>query len=241
MKNPHGQSRLVTWLGRLAWACLLIVACSVLLIRVGMDVSIGLAAFGLGCLVSLLLTVTLAIACLRPRYRGQRGAILRSVLPALPPALLLVTIILMSAPYPAIHDITTDTEDPPLFDAGAARRGDKSNPLDIKPGVIAIQKQHYPDLHTIVTPLDEAAALRRAGAVAESLAWVVYNSDPRKGILEASYTSPGFGFVDDIVIRVRPGADGTAIDLRSVSRLGRGDLGANANRIRAFIEAFERS
>ena len=47
-----------------------------------------------------------------------------------------------------------------------------------------------------------------------------------------------FRFVDDIAIRVRPTASGTVVDVRSKSRDGRGDLGANAERIRAFTSAF---
>ena len=47
-----------------------------------------------------------------------------------------------------------------------------------------------------------------------------------------------FGFVDDIVIRVRATESGSEVDLRSVSRVGRSDLGANAARIEAFAEKF---
>ena len=83
-------------------------------------------------------------------------------------------------------------------------------------------------------------AFEEASRVAEALEWVIYNSDHHIGVIEASYTSFWFGFVDDIHIRIRPGDDGTEVDLRSVSRVGVSDLGANANRIRAFINNFGR-
>ena len=43
---------------------------------------------------------------------------------------------------------------------------------------------------------------------------------------------------DDIVIRIRPDGEGSIIDLRSISRVGLGDLGANAKRIETFITEF---
>ena len=46
------------------------------------------------------------------------------------------------------------------------------------------------------------------------------------------------GFKDDIVIRISREGDSSIIDLRSVSRVGVSDLGANAKRIRAFKAQF---
>jgi uncharacterized protein (DUF1499 family) len=161
-----------------------------------------------------------------------------NMLPAIPPALLIVVVLISSGDYPAIHDITTNTDDPPVFDVAAERRGADANSIDIKPEAIAIQRQHYPDLATIQSSLSPSDAFSRAAEVAIELNWQIYNSDPRQGILEAAYTSFWFGFTDDVVIRIRPTVNGTEIDLRSVSRVGRGDLGANAKRIRAFAELF---
>jgi len=44
-------------------------------------------------------------------------------------------------------------------------------------------------------------------------------------------------FKDDVVVRVAPATNGSRIDVRSVSRVGRSDLGANARRIRMFLTA----
>jgi uncharacterized protein (DUF1499 family) len=125
-----------------------------------------------------------------------------------------------------------------LFEAAINARGSEANSIDIKHDVIAIQLEHYPDLGTVITELPPTEAFQRATEVAGALDWEIYNSDPSSGIIEAAYTSLWFGFVDDIVIRIRPAGNGSEIDLRSVSRVGRGDLGANANRIRAFAERF---
>ncbi len=120
----------------------------------------------------------------------------------------------------------------------AERRGEGANSLAIKPESLSLQRQAYPDLQTIVTatPIDDA--FDKAAATAESMGWQIYYRDANEGIIEAVDTTSIMAFKDDIVIRVRSNAEGTLIDLRSVSRVGKGDLGANAKRIRAFSRAF---
>ena len=78
----------------------------------------------------------------------------------------------------------------------------------------------------------------RALEVAGELGWEVYFKDQSAGIIEAVDTTAIMAFWDDVVIRVLGDAQGTKLDLRSVSRVGVGDLGANAARIRAFQQAF---
>lgn len=206
---------------------------------VGIDFRFGLGIFALCSLAALVVTVAMGIVWLLPRYSNQRSAVIKSALPALPLALLILVVMGSSSAYPPIHDITTDTDDPPLFDAAHQVRLEGSNPLDIKPDSIAAQLESYPELASIETSLSEEKAFEKASDIATLLEWNVYNSDPRIGVLEASYTSFWFGFVDDIVIRVRRTDSGSVVDLRSVSRVGVGDLGANAKRIRAFIQLYE--
>ncbi|MBP6053313.1 MAG: DUF1499 domain-containing protein, partial [Pseudomonadales bacterium] len=105
----------------------------------------------------------------------------------------------------------------------------------------AAQRAGYPELRTIESVLAPAAAFAKALATARSLGWEIHATDAQRGLLEASETTFWFGFIDDIAIRVRPYNDGSRIDLRSVSRVGRGDLGANAKRIRRFSAAFAAS
>ena len=59
--------------------------------------------------------------------------------------------------------------------------------------------------------------------------------EPEAGRIEASVVSLWFGFVDDVVIRVADTPQGTRVDLRSKSRVGLGDLGANAKRVQSFL------
>ena len=58
-------------------------------------------------------------------------------------------------------------------------------------------------------------------------------------MIEATDTTFWFGFKDDVAIRVRPDDGGSVIDVRSVSRVGRSDLGTNARRILQFLERVE--
>jgi hypothetical protein len=238
MDDPQAEPLLLNVCGKLALLCLVLAPLAVLAVRLGLHFSIGLPIFALSCVLALVVIIVLVIVILLPRYQQHRRLAIMNMLPAIPPALLIVVVLISSGEYPAIHDITTNIDDPPVFDIALERRGADANNIDIKPEAIAIQLQYYPDLTTIESALSPSDAFSRAAEVAIELNWKIYNSDPRQGLLEAAYTSFWFGFTDDIVIRIRPTVNGTEIDLRSVSRVGRGDLGANAKRIRAFVELF---
>lgn len=238
MNDAGSNSRLVTLLYRAGIVCLLLMPLSVLAVRLGVHFRIGLLLFAASGLVASVVIVLLIIVSMLPRSRDRRGQVLLKSLPAVPPVLLLSAILSTAGQYPPIHDITTDTEDPPLFDAGVDYRGEESNTLDIKPDTIARQIEFYPDLDTITSELSPEKAFERAAGVAEELGWHIYNSDPTNGLIEAEYTSFWFGFKDDIVIRIRRSDGGSELDLRSVSRVGVSDLGANAARIRVFAEKF---
>jgi uncharacterized protein (DUF1499 family) len=160
------------------------------------------------------------------------------MLAALPGALLLVALTAGRGDVPPIHDITTDTEDPPEFVTAEARRGEGSNSLALKAETIAAQRASYADINTLVTDLSIEQAFDRALAVADELGWEVYHQDLNAGVIEAVDTTSIMAFKDDVVIRLRTNAEGTLVDTRSVSRVGISDLGANAERIRAFQEAF---
>jgi uncharacterized protein (DUF1499 family) len=131
---------------------------------------------------------------------------------------------------PRINDITTNPADPPRFrDPAFAYPGEE---------FASQQRAGYPELATIELALPPAQAFDHARRVARDLGWQVGFEDPAAGILEATEVSSVFRFVDDVAVRVRPGDGGTSrIDVRSRSRVGRGDLGANAARIRAFRDA----
>jgi uncharacterized protein (DUF1499 family) len=141
---------------------------------------------------------------------------------------------------PFIHDITTDTEEPPVFVAVLPLRADAANPPEY-PGeeVAAQQREAYPEVQPLLTALSPAEAFDRAEQVARDLGWEIVVTVPQEGRIEATDTTFWFGFKDDVVIRVRPTADGSRVDVRSKSRVGRSDVGANAARIEAFLDAFQ--
>ena len=182
-----------------------------------------------------------AIGLLWPRVRRQ-GAGLLSV--ALVIGLLVTTLpwlqLRQAQSVPPIHDITTDLEQPPAFSAIAELRGADSNPLDrADPALPDQQRAAYPDVRPAIVSVAPDAAFERALAIAESLGWEIVAADPTALMIEATDTTFWFGFKDDVVIRVRAEGDGSRIDLRSVSRVGRSDVGANARRIQAFLERIE--
>jgi uncharacterized protein (DUF1499 family) len=238
MMRDAKSPALVTWIGYLAAGLLLALPLAVLMVRSGAWQQ-GLLLYALACLGAALLLAILLILLLLPKYAAWRGAILGRAALALPGTVLLVSLLAGRGDHPPIHDITTDTADPPLFTAAESVRGPQANPLAIDPQVIEQQQAAYPDLDTLVTTLPVDEAYDRALAVARGLGWEIYHEDRRAGVIEAVDTTPIMGFSDDIVIRVRSHAGDTSVDLRSVSRVGISDLGANARRIRAFLQAFQ--
>ena len=106
---------------------------------------------------------------------------------------------------PPIHDITTDTAQPPTFVALAAARAAAPNGLAYAGApVAAAQQQAYPDLVPYLSPLPPDTLLAQATMVARDAGWEIVAVDPQQGRLEATDTSLLFGFTDDIVIRILP-------------------------------------
>jgi uncharacterized protein (DUF1499 family) len=141
---------------------------------------------------------------------------------------------------PRIHDITTDTENPPAYKAVLPARAAEKAATEVYEGpeLARQQKAAYPDLAPLTTPLAAATAYERALDVAKAMpGWTVVSVEPAAGRIEASQTSRWFGFTDDIVIRVAAAGTGSRIDMRSLSRQGRSDFGVNAARIRAYMAA----
>ncbi len=137
---------------------------------------------------------------------------------------------------PPIHDITTDTERPPRFQAVLPLRADAPNPAEYGgPEIAAQQREGYPDVAPLTLEQPSAEAFRRALEAARGLGWEIVAADSAAGRIEATATTPWFGFKDDVVVRITPEASGSRVDVRSVSRVGKSDVGANAERIREFL------
>jgi uncharacterized protein (DUF1499 family) len=136
---------------------------------------------------------------------------------------------------PPIHDITTDTQKPPQFVAIVPLRAGAANPAGYDPKVGEVQKEAYPQIRPLELAVPPAAAFARALAAAREMGWEVVAAEEKEGRIEAVATTRWFGFKDDVVVRLAPTAGGTRVDVRSKSRVGRSDVGANARRIERFL------
>jgi uncharacterized protein (DUF1499 family) len=187
--------------------------------------------------------VVSAAALILAPLRGQRRGMFRAL------AGLVIGLITVGVPayymhsarsVPPIHDITTDTEDPPAFEAILPLRAAAPNPASYGgPAVAAQQQDAYPDIVPADYPIPAEAAFEAAFAAAREMGWDVVAIDQAAGRIEATDRTFWFGFVDDIVIRVRPTDAGSRIDVRSVSRVGVSDIGTNAARVRAYLAKLE--
>ena len=138
---------------------------------------------------------------------------------------------------PPIHDISTDLINPPEFVAVVPLRADAPNPVAYAgEETAAQQRKAYPELQSLEynqTQLELVAATTKA---MENLGWELVNSDVNNGIVEATDTTTWFGFKDDVVVRINDKGSKRVVDIRSKSRIGKSDLGKNAQRIKTLIE-----
>ena len=167
-----------------------------------------------------------------PRGRALAGAsLVLNLLVAAPPLYLYR----QAQGLPKIHDISTDTADPPAFVAVLPLRQGARNPVDYRVETAAQQRLGYPDIVPLRLDAPPAEAFVRAERAARAMGWEVVAVVPEALRIEATATTLLFGFKDDIVIRIRPQGQGSLVDVRSLSRIGGSDVGANAARIRSFF------
>ncbi len=183
-------------------------------------------------------SLALLFALVRSGRRGGKQCLIATAL-SLPALIGVLVLGLQGAKAPPIHDISTDTVNPPVFSAAKALRTAGDNSLAHAGAAIAEPQQRaYPDIVPIAASMGPAEAFQACRAVATGLGWRIIAENSAEGVIEAVDRTLIFGFADDIVVRVAPTAGGSRIDLRSASRVGVSDLGANAKRIRAFTRAF---
>lgn len=143
--------------------------------------------------------------------------------------------------YPPIHDITTDIQNPPAFVAIAPLRAGAPNPVEYAGIETAMSQQsYYGDLSGIESNLPYDEAFDKALATVDEMPWTLVEANKENGRIEAYEKLAWFGFIDDVVIRVDTTSTGSIIDIRSKSRIGRGDLGVNYKRIEAYKHAFKK-
>lgn len=190
--------------------------------------------------VAVLALVVLVVAH-RRHARTARGLSLAALVIGLaaftPPAMLAYRV----QQLPRIHDISTDTANPPRFVALLAQRQGARNPADYDPAVAPQQRRGYPDIAPVQLDMPPAKAFERAERAARSMGWEIAAVEPEAGRIEATATTLLFGFKDDVVIRVVPDGAGSRVDVRSLSRVGGSDFGTNAKRVRAFVKRLARA
>jgi uncharacterized protein (DUF1499 family) len=138
---------------------------------------------------------------------------------------------------PKIHDITTDTENPPVFVRVASIRPKGLNSLEYGgPKIAQQQLAAYPEVQPAYLNVGKTAAFSRTLDVVKMLDWEVIDANQADGRIEATDTTFFYGFKDDIVIRItEENPQKIRIDIRSASRVGGSDVGVNAARIMKFL------
>lgn len=213
----------------------------------------------IGVLV-LAIVILVAIVAKAPR-RGWRSALIAILIPALGLGYL-ASVRDRSADIPPIHDVSTRPDDPPAFSPAMLTRragSPDTNPLvSLAVPVSTLEKyqgprfaemgdktlgeiasEAYPDIRPLTTPAAPDAAFAAALAEARSQGWEIVTEDAASRTLDATATTFWFGFKDDVAVRVRSEGTGSVIDVRSTSRVGLSDLGANAARIESYLAGLE--
>ena len=253
------------WPVRLASASLWIIGVGVLLVILsGPLTRMGLVKFGPGLLTlaagGALLAIGIRtgeigwIGSARKNVPIRAGSVAIALIVALALFGYLLSQFVRATGVPPIHEISTDLADPPAFVKIRSLRAavPDVNPVDYvveqrsgsDGGTLNVpdaQRKSYPDIQPLTLDLSAADAFARAETVARDLGWEIQESAAAEGRLEATATTTFFGFKDDVVVRVRSEAGGSRIDIRSKSRVGLGDAGANAARVRAFLAAMQKS
>ena len=198
------------------------------------DFKVGLLLFAAAFVAGLLALLISGIAWIR-RRPNPTAAI--AAIAGLLIALLPLTQIIGARGKPGIHDISTDLADPPRFSAVLPLRADTPNgaPDQIDAATAAAQRAAYPDISTLDLPVTKDVAFAKAVEAAKTMQWEIVSLRPEDGVIEATATTAWFGFRDDIAVRIRPAGSHSRIDVRSTSRVGRGDAGKNAERVRRYL------
>lgn len=239
-------TRAAVWSRRLAWFSLAVTLMAVALVRLGrVEFTAGTVAVAAGLGVALVAVVLSAMAYRRIWAEGRRG--LRSAIWGMVLALLVLAypgwFALKGLTLPVLNDITTDIENPPSFSRSAAalEARDGRVPPDLPPELRRKQRDAYPQIAPLSLDLAPDDAFELARKAAMNRGWqIVEATRPggRMGLgrIDAIDRTMLLRIPDDITIRIRPRADGTRIDVRSASRIGKHDFGTNAQRIRRFLD-----
>ena len=239
-------SGLATWSRNLAVFSVIAVVVSILIVRFGfLEMKPALSTF-FGALGIAGLSILVGLAAFAAIWQNGSRGMSRILLALLIDALVLAYPAYLGLQYrrlPPIHDITTNPIDPPRFEALARLRTGEGANSAVYAGLYSAEQQRtaYPDIETVELEIPVQRAYELTLQLVNKRKWTVIDERapqlPRRiGRIEAVARTPIMGFRDDVVIRVTPLGQGTRIDVRSASRVGAHDLGANASRIRSLLE-----
>lgn len=266
--KPSGEKRrkLRRWVNRLTWAFIILAPLVFAIAAIGfklglfdLGVAFGTLNQKVGPLVLLLCGIMGVLSLIGAFIVTPRKGLVPGVLGVVIMAGAFVKLgATKKAVYedlPFIHDVTTDTQDPPVFGQvisteRAAIEGvntmdyiGKKAPIfkDEKPAgeklVSALQTKAFPEIRPLVLSDPKDVVFGEALATAKSMGWEIKEENLAEGRIDATDTTFWYGFEDDITIRLRDGkGGGTIVDVRSLSRIGGSDLGKNAERVGAFLE-----
>jgi uncharacterized protein (DUF1499 family) len=238
------MSRLAIWARRMALFSLCAVIVSVIVVRSELlDVRPAITTFVVALAPSIFALLLALGAFVVIWTDGLRGLGRAFAAIAIAGALLAEPAYLAYKAYklPWLYDITTDPLDPPRYEALARLRPREANPIAYA-GLYAAEQQRaaYPDIEPLEEDATPEVAFKAALAVITKRKWIVIDRRPplptREGHIEAVARTLIMGLRDDVVVRVRGGADGSRIDVRSSSRFGSFDFGSNATRVRSLID-----
>jgi uncharacterized protein (DUF1499 family) len=239
-------TRPAIWSRRFALFAAAVAAIGVALVRTGqVELSAGFAVLAAGLAIAFAALVLAITAFVLIWIDGRRGLVLAAWG-------FLLSLAVLGWPgflgakavyFPQLNDISTDIDDPPAFSRSREalrERGDRALP-DVPAATRAQQRDAYPRVTPLFLELEPEDAFDAVRRAADELGWKVLDSAKpggRTGVgrLDAVHRTFLFGFADDITVRLKPRAQGTRIDVRSVSRIGRHDFGTNAERIVKFLE-----
>jgi uncharacterized protein (DUF1499 family) len=244
------ESRLAVWSRRVAVFGLAVTAIALVMLRSGATGQQGFSALGAGLALVVVAFLLAVAAFVRIWIKGYKGAhkATQAFLLAVAMMILPASYAVMGALLPRINDITTDLEDPPSFSRSRAALSARGNhvPPEPPPGTRDQQRASYDKVQPILLDIPADEAFDKARKAAQAMGWRVIEAVPPggrtgAGRIEATATTLLMRFTDDITIRVRSRVEGSRIDIRSASRVGRHDFGVNAARIVKFAETLEAS
>ena len=209
------------WVSRIALT--LAVAAAVALALSGPGTRFGLWPYQVGLLlyaaagIAGLATGVLSIVglCIPKIRQGRLGVLLAALVLGAASAAAPLGFLLKARSVPPINDISTDLANPAFAEQ---------------------QRKAYPDVQPLTLATSPQSSFERALAAARAMGWEIVREDAASGRIEAVDTSGWFGFKDDVQVRITAATQGSRVDVRSRSRVGRSDIGANAKRIRSYFE-----